>query len=95
MSFYQIDSGQLRAKKEELISLNRRFLSEKENLCSKESILRSMWEGAANESFHAGFMKNAGQMDAFAQTIDRYLAVMESIAQRYDNAEQKNIGRAM
>ena len=95
MSFYQIDSRQLRAKKEELLSLNRRFSQEKESLCAKEAQLRSMWEGAANESFHAQFLRNAGQMDAFAETIDRYLVVMDSIAQRYDEAEQRNLGRAM
>ena len=95
MSFYQIDSRQLRTKKDDLLTLNRRFVQEKENLCSKEAQLRSMWEGAANESFHAQFMRNAGQMDAFAETIDRYLTVMDSIAQRYDDAEQRNLGRAM
>ena len=95
MSFYQIDSNQLRTKKEELMTLNRRFSVEKDNLCAKEAQLGSMWEGAANESFHAHFLRNAGQMDAFCETIDRYICVIESIADRYDTAEQKNLGRAM
>ena len=95
MSFYQVDSGQLRGKKDELISLNRRFQSEKEKLCQVEAQLRSMWEGAANESFHTRFIKDSGQMDAFVRLVDRYLEVMESIAARYDNAEQRNLGRAM
>jgi len=95
MSFYQIDSRQLRSKKEELLNLNRRFMEQKQNLCEKETQLKSMWEGAANESFHTRFMKDAGQMDAFCETIDRYVCVMESIADRYDTAEQKNMGRAV
>lgn len=95
MSFYQVDSRQLRNKKDELTGLLQRFRQEKEMLCSKEGALRSMWEGAANDSFHNSFIKNAGQMDAFIELVDRYITVIESIAQRYDMAEQKNTGRAI
>lgn len=95
MSFYQINSAQLRCKKEELVSLCQRFIHEKENLCAVELSLGSMWEGAANEQFHSAFMKNAGQMDAFAQLVNRYAGVIERIADRYDIAEQKNLGRAL
>ena len=94
MSFYQVDSRQLRSKKEELANLCQRFLKEKENLCAVELTLRSMWEGAANERFHTGFMKNAGQMDAFYELVTRYVSAIERIAERYDRAEEKNIGRA-
>ncbi len=95
MSFYQVDSRQLRAKKDELTNLLQRFRQEKEDLCAKELTLRSMWEGQANEKFHGEFMRSSGQMEAFADTIIRYLNAIESIAQRYDLAEEKNIGRAM
>lgn len=95
MSFYQIDSNRLRAKKDELMSMVQRFGQEKETLCRMEGALRAMWEGAANESFHNSFVKNAGQMDAFMETVTRYAGVMETIAQRYDIAEQKNTGRAV
>ena len=95
MSFYQVDSNQLRGKKDELSSLIQRFRQEKEALCAKELALRSMWEGAANDSFHAEFVRNAGQMDAFAEVISRYLGVIGYIADRYDMAEQRNAGRVM
>jgi WXG100 family type VII secretion target len=95
MSFYQINSGQLRSKKDELSALCRRFIQEKENLCAVELALGSMWEGAANEQFHAAFMKNAGQMDSFAQLVGRYIGVIGRIADRYDTAEQKNLGRTI
>ena len=95
MSFYQINSAQLRGKKDELSALCQRFIQEKENLCAVELSLGSMWEGAANEQFHAAFMKNAGQMDSFAQLVNRYIGVIGRIADRYDTAEQKNLGRAM
>lgn len=95
MSFYQIDSRQLRSKKDELAGLSQRFIREKENLCAVELALGSMWEGSANERFHSEFMKNAGQMDSFIQVISQYLGVIERIAQRYDLAEQKNTGRVI
>ena len=95
MSFYQIDSRQLRGKKDELIGLLRRFSQEKETLCAKETALRAMWEGAANEKFHDLFVKNAGQMDAFGEVVNQYTVVIDNIADRYDTAEQRNLGRVM
>ncbi len=94
MSFYQINSTLLRGKKDELAGLCQRFIREKENLCAVELSLGAMWEGAANEQFHSAFMKNAQQMDSFASLIGRYIGVIERIADRYDAAETKNIGRA-
>ncbi len=95
MSFYQVDSRQLRTKKDELLSLVQRFRQEKENLCSKETALRTMWEGEANDKFHGEFARSSGQMDSFADTIIRYLNAIETVAQRYDLAEEKNLGRIM
>ena len=95
MSFYQIDSKQLRTKKDELASLIQRFLQEKESLCGNEVALRSMWEGEANDAFHSEFMRNAGRMDTFVKVIDQYVRVIESVANRYDMAEQNNVGRAI
>lgn len=95
MSFYQIDSRQLRTKKEELAGLNSRFLHQKDELVAKEAALRSMWEGTANENFHSQFMRFSGQMDSFAEVIGRYLSVIETIVQRYESAEQKNTGRVI
>ena len=94
MSFYQVDSRQLRAKKDELMTLAQRFRQAKETLCADEITLRSMWEGAANENFHTRFIKSAGQMDAFYDVVERYINVIEYVANRYDMAEQKNLGRA-
>ena len=95
MSFYQVDSRQLRNKKDELLNLSQRFRQEKETLCAREESLRSMWEGEANESFHAGFIRNTGQMEAFIEVVRQYANVMESVADRYDVAEIRNLGRAV
>ena len=95
MSFYQIDSRSLRTKREELIGLVQRFRTEKETLISRESALLAMWEGDAKEAFHSVFVKNSGMLDAFAEVIDQYIGFIEAVADRYDAAEQKNIGRCV
>ena len=95
MSFYQVDSKQLRSKKDELSTLIQRFIREKENLCAGEVALRGMWEGQANDAFHSEFMKSAGRMDTFVRVIDQYANVIESVVGRYDMAEQNNMGRVM
>ena len=95
MSFYQVDSKQLRSKKDELSTLIQRFIREKENLCAGEVALRGMWEGQANDAFHSEFMKSAGRMDTFVRVIDQYANVIESVAGRYDMAEQNNMGRVI
>ncbi|MCR5672766.1 MAG: hypothetical protein K6F87_03505 [Lachnospiraceae bacterium] len=95
MSFYQVDSNRLRGKKDELAGLNQRFGQEKEVLCRRETLLRSMWEGEANENFHSLFIRNATQMDSFYELVNRYIEVIGNVAQRYDIAEQNNIGRSV
>ena len=90
-----MDSKQLRSKKDELSTLIQRFIREKENLCAGEVALRGMWEGQANDAFHSEFMKSAGRMDTFVRVIDQYANVIESVAGRYDMAEQNNMGRVM
>ena len=94
MSFYQIDSNNLRSGKDELISLNERFRQEKENLESCEQNLGGMWEGEANEHFHNTFVKNASQLEIFYNLINRYCEALEVIAARYELAENKNLSVA-
>lgn len=94
MSFIQASSNDLRNRSEQLMSLNQRFKAEKENLSSNEMALKSMWEGEATEAFHIAYMRDAGQMDAFMEIINNYAQVMESIAERYESAEAKNLSVA-
>lgn len=91
MSFYQVNNQNLRSGKDELRSLNERMRMEKDNLSSCEVNLKNMWEGDANEQFHQSFLKSVSFIDAFYQLIARYCEVIETIADRYDAAEQKNI----
>lgn len=94
MAFFQVNSTDLHSSSEQLIMLNQKFKTQREELISEELALKSMWEGEANESFHRAFLRDAGQMEAFMQIIDNYAHVMETIAERYDSAEAKNLSVA-
>lgn len=90
MSFYQVTSSELRRRAEEMRGLNSRFKSEEENLRSSETNLKTMWEGEANEVFHAAFIHDATAMDMFHDTVEQYIAALLVIAERYEIAERKN-----
>lgn len=90
MSFYQVTSSELRARAEEMRGLNSRFKSEEENLRGSEENLKSMWEGEANEAFHAAFTHDAASMDMFYDAVEQYISALLVIAERYEIAERKN-----
>ena len=90
MSFYQVTSSELRNRAEEMRGLNSRFKSQEETLRALEQNLKSMWEGEANDAFHAAFIHDATQMDAFYDTVEQYIAAILVIAERYEIAERRN-----
>jgi len=90
MSFYQVTSGELRNKAEEIKNLNSRFKNEVESLRSSEQNLKTMWEGEANDAFHSAFTKDSASMDMFADVVEQYAAALMVIADRYEAAERKN-----
>lgn len=94
MAFYQIDSRELREKRDQLMELLSRFRTQKEELTSEEQALKLMWEGEANDNFHQMFIRDLGQMDAFIDIINNFCEVMSAIADRYDMAERHNLGIA-
>ena len=90
MSSFRVTTGTLTAGAEELTSLNGRFKSAVEQLASSELGLKSMWEGEANDAFHAAFMNDKGKMDEFYNLIIQYIGRLNSIVVRYNQTEQTN-----
>ena len=90
MSYYEVTSGELRARAEEMRNLNGRFKSEEETLRGSEQNLKTMWDGEANEAFHSAFMHDASAMDMFHDAVDQYIEALLVIAERYEIAERKN-----
>lgn len=90
MSYIYVTASRLRQCSEELVQLNEQFKAGTAELDSKESSLKSQWEGEANETFHTAFVRDRGQMDAFYDAISRYAAILLVIAEKYEEAEREN-----
>ena len=85
-----VTSSELRKTAEELQNLNNQFKQKTEDLTGKENELNGMWDGQANDAFHAAFTKDKGQWDVFSNTITEYANALIQIAQKYDQAESIN-----
>lgn len=90
MAEMTINSATIRAQAEQLSQLNVQFQSQVSQLKDTEATLNAGWDGPANDAFHTAFMNDAGQMDKFYQAINQYIAELNNIAIRYENAEQSN-----
>lgn len=90
MAYFCVTSSKLRACAEELTQQNTRFKANAEELDAAEAALKGMWEGSANEAFHAAFLKDRGQMDAFQAAIAAYVQALLTIAAKYEEAEARN-----
>ena len=85
-----VSSAQLRTRASELTELNQRFKTQVTSLEEKEGVLKGMYEGDAATTFHNSFIRNKIQMDNFYNCIERYAAVLQEIAARWDQAEAQN-----
>lgn len=82
--------AQLRAKAEELSSLNNSFKTNVSELEAEEQNLMGMWEGQAKEAFHQAFSSDKIQMTNFSTLIEKYVASLITIAAKYEEAERIN-----
>lgn len=90
MSEFRVDPKQLQSNANDLRQLNAQFKSTVADLESTEATLSGMWDGPAKEAFRKAFMSDKAQMDTFYQAIDEYATRLESIASKYQTAENKN-----
>lgn len=90
----KVTTGELRNKANELRQVNGNFKKAVEEMTVEEQQLMGMWDGEAKESFHQAYTSDKSQMDVFYDTIEKYCQALESNADRYDQAEGKNMGTA-
>lgn len=90
MSELLVKTNELRKAAESLQQLNTQFKNKTEDLNSKETELRGMWEGQANDAFHSAFQRDKSQWDVFYNTIIEYVNALNQIAARHDQAESIN-----
>lgn len=90
MAMIQVTSVRLRNAAQELQNLNGQFRNKAQELSGKEQALCQMWEGQAKDAFHAAYVRDSQQMDAFSQLIGQYVQALLEIAERYEQAEIRN-----
>ena len=90
MASFITTPAQLRAKAEELSSLNNSFRTNVSELEAEEENLMGMWEGQAKEAFHQAFSSDKIQMTNFSTLIEKYVASLLTIAAKYEEAERIN-----
>ena len=90
MSEFRVTSAQLKRGAQDIMYLNGQFQSAISALENYESSLNGMWDGDANDAFHAAFMTDKGKMTEFQKLITQYASSLTAIADRYDQTEQMN-----
>lgn len=94
MAEIRVTPSELRSKADELERLNGQFKQEVTSMTGYEQELAGMWEGEAQKAFRKAFSDDKQKMDLFAQNIERYVQALRADAQKYEDAEQKNVGIA-
>lgn len=94
MGLIRVTVPELRAKAEELASLNANLKSNVSDLEMGEQNLSTMWEGEAKQAFRQAFNRDKIQMTNFTTLIDKYVMTMQTIAAKYAQAESTNVGIA-
>lgn len=85
-----VTAAQLKAKADELTSLNTSFKTNVSELEAYEQNLSGMWEGQAKDVFHQAFNNDKIQMTNFSTLVEKYVATLLTIAAKYEQAEAQN-----
>lgn len=91
MAKYEVTVAQLKSVKGELESYNSEFRNRVKDLESKQQELKAMWQGDANDAFNAAFEGDKDKWEQFANLMEQYIAALEQIAARYEQAEAANV----
>lgn len=94
MGVIRVTATELKARAEELTSLNKTLKTNITDLESCEQNLGTMWEGQAKDAFHQAFNSDKIQMTNFCTLIDKYVVTLLSIASKYERAEATNTNTA-
>lgn len=86
----RVTASQIRSTASQLRDYNVNFNNQVEKLQESETSLNSMWDGQANDAFHAAFNSDKEYMTKFYQLINKYCDALEQIAKEYETAENIN-----
>ncbi|MDE6642436.1 MAG: WXG100 family type VII secretion target [Acetatifactor sp.] len=91
MASIKVTSMDLRNTASTLREYNTNFKTQVAALESSEAALSGQWQGDANTAFHKAFLNDKAFMDKFAVEIEKYCAVLETAAAKYDAQEAANV----
>lgn len=94
MSLIRVSATTLKTEATELANLNSQLKSYVSELEATEQSLVSMWDGEAKDAFHTAFSKDKVQMTNFSTLIEKYVATLQTIAAKYEQAEATNLSTA-
>ncbi len=90
MALIRVTASQVRSTSSSLRDYNQNFNSQVQALQSAEESLNGMWDGQANDAFHAAFTSDKEYMTQFYNLINKYCDALEQIAAEYERAESVN-----
>ena len=94
MGVIRVSANELKAKANDLTTLNASLKTNVNDLEATEQNLASMWEGEARDAFHQAFNNDKIQMTNFTTLIDKFVQSLLAIAAKYEQAENVNIAIA-
>ncbi|MDD3253299.1 MAG: WXG100 family type VII secretion target [Lachnospiraceae bacterium] len=94
MALIRVTSSQVTSTATQLRDYNQNFNSQVQALQSSEESLNGMWDGQANDAFHAAFNNDKEYMTQFYNLINKYCEALDQIAAEYDKAESMNTDTA-
>ena len=69
MSDFKVTPSVLKSNADTLTDLNARFKGSVDSLVTSEGALNAMWDGEANDAFHAAFMTDKAKMDELMEKV--------------------------
>ena len=90
MALIRVTASQVRGTANQLREYNQNFNNQVQALQGAEDSLNKMWDGQANDAFHAAFNHDKEYMTQFYNLINKYCEALDQIATEYDNAETRN-----
>ncbi|MBQ5485595.1 MAG: WXG100 family type VII secretion target [Lachnospiraceae bacterium] len=94
MSQFNVTTGTLRTKLQELQKDCKQLETKKQELETEEKALSGKWDGQAKTAFEGNFHKDIQKIQQFIQGIHQYEKALEKIIAAYEQAEAHNIATA-
>ncbi|MCR4867899.1 WXG100 family type VII secretion target [Lachnospiraceae bacterium C10] len=94
MSQFNVTTGTLRNKLQELQKDCKQLENKKQELEREEKALSAKWDGKAKAAFDANFQKDIQKIQQFITGIHEYEKALEKIIAAYEQAEAHNIATA-